>query len=125
MTITRRHRTTAIAAAVIAAAVGVSACSSSSNGGSGSAKKVNIVAYSVPKPAYDALETAFKATPAGQGVQFSSSYGASGAQSKAVASGQSADFVNFSTGSDLNKLVPQFVAADWNGGATKGIISTS
>ncbi|HJQ44677.1 MAG TPA: extracellular solute-binding protein [Jatrophihabitantaceae bacterium] len=110
-----------------AAAIGVTACSSSAGGdtGGGGGGKVKIVAYSVPKPAYDALETAFKATPEGKGVSFSSSYGASGAQSKSVASGQPADFVNFSTGSDLTKLVPQFVAQDWNAGATKGIVSTS
>ena len=127
---TRRTRLVALTALASAAAIGVSACSSSKDsgnggGGSGRGGKVSIVAYSVPKPAYDALETAFKATPEGKGVSFSSSYGASGAQSKAVASGQAADYVNFSVGSDMSKLVPQFVAADWNTGATKGIVSTS
>jgi sulfate transport system substrate-binding protein len=113
----------------------MTACSSSksstgasggtASGGAGGGGKVNLVAYSVPKPAYDALETAFKATPQGSGVSFSASYGASGSQSKAVLNGQPADFVNFSVGSDLSKLVPQYVAADWNSGATKGIISDS
>ena len=46
----RTRRFAAVAAAAIAVAVGVSACSSSSGG-----KSINLVAYSVPKPAYDAL----------------------------------------------------------------------
>ena len=128
----RRGRTATVIAAVAATALAVAGCSSSKSttsgsGGSGgnSGGKVAIVAYSVPKPAYDALETAFKATADGKGVSFSASYGASGTQSKAVASGQPADYVNFSTGSDMTKLVPNFVGSDWNSGATKGIVSDS
>jgi sulfate transport system substrate-binding protein len=116
---------TALVAAATAAAVGVAGCSSSAKAGNNGSKKVAIVAYSVPKPAYDALETAFQATAAGKGVAFSASYGASGTQSKSVASGQPADFVNFSTGSDMSKLVPTYVAASWNSGATKGIVADS
>src|ERR1700729_1018642 len=104
---TRRHRLIAVTAALTAAAIGLGACSSGlSNAGGGGSKKVAIIAYSVPKPAYDALESAFQKTAAGAGVSFSASYGASGTQSKAVASGQPADYVNFSTGSDMTKLVP-------------------
>jgi sulfate/thiosulfate transport system substrate-binding protein len=126
MTSTRSHRgrRAAVLAAVTAAVIGVAGCSSSGSGGSGS-KKVALIAYSVPKPAYDALETAFGKTPAGKGVKFSASYGPSGTQSKAVASGQPADYVAFSLEPDLTKLVPKFVAADWNSGATKGIVSDS
>jgi len=86
---------------------------------------VNLVAYSVPKPAYDKLTTAFEKTPGGKGVTFKASYGPSGSQEKAVAAGQKADYVGFSVGSDMNKLVPSKVAATWNSGATKGIISDS
>jgi sulfate transport system substrate-binding protein len=86
---------------------------------------VNIVAYSVPKPAYDALTTAFKQTPAGAGVTFNASYGPSGTQSKNVAGGQKADYVGFSVGSDLTKLVPAKVAAGWDSGPTRGIVSDS
>ena len=57
--------------------------------------KVSIVAFSVPKPAYDDLETAFQKTDEGKGVEFSASYGPSGSQSKAVAAGQPADYVGF------------------------------
>lgn len=86
---------------------------------------VNLVEYSVPKPAYDALTAAFQKTPAGSGVTFKSSYGASGTQSKNVAAGQPADYVGFSVGSDLSKLVPAKVAPGWDSGATKGIVSDS
>lgn len=118
-----RSRATVVAAAVVAAgALALSACSSSSSGGD---SKVAIVAYSVPKPAYDALTSAFEKTSAGKGVTFSESYGASGTQAGAVLSGQKADFVNFSVGSDMTKLVPGKVSSDWDSGTTKGIISDS
>ena len=86
---------------------------------------VNIVAYSVPKPAYDALSKAFQATPAGSGVTFKVSYGPSGTQSKNVAGGQKADYVGFSVGSDMTKLVPAKVAAGWDSTASKGNVSDS
>jgi sulfate/thiosulfate transport system substrate-binding protein len=120
-----RRRAVAWLAVATAAAIGVSACSSSKSSSGGSGGKVAIVGYSVPKPAYTALETAFAATTAGKDVKFSESFGPSGSQSKAVAAGQPADYVNFSVGSDLTKLVPTFVAADWDAGATKGIVSDS
>src|SRR5579859_371351 len=54
---------------------------------------LNLVAYSTPKKAFDALTTAFAQTTAGNGVGFSQSFGASGSQSRAVDSGQPADVV--------------------------------
>src|SRR6185312_7129193 len=59
--------------------------------------KLNLVGYSTPKAAYDALTSAFGHTGAGKGVGFSQSFGASGSQSRAVDSGQPADVVAFST----------------------------
>ena len=121
-----RGRTAALLAVTITAGLGLSACGGSgSGGGGGDAKAVNLVAYSVPKPAYDALATAFTATSQGSGVKINSSYGASGTQATAVTNGQKADFVNFSVGSDMSKLVPGKVAEDWNTGPTKGIVSDS
>jgi sulfate/thiosulfate transport system substrate-binding protein len=119
---TRPRRLTAVLALASATIMGVSACTSSGGGGG---KKINIVAFSVPKPAYDALSTAFKKTSAGKGVSFSSSYGPSGTQSGKVSSGQAADYVGFSLEPDMVKLVPKFVDSDWNTGATKGIVSSS
>lgn len=84
-----------------------------------------IVGFSVLKPGYDALIKAFQATPDGKQVSFSESFGPSGSQSKAVSSGQPADYVGLSLEPDMTKLVPDFVDASWNSGATKGIGSTS
>ena len=86
---------------------------------------MRIVGYSVPKPAYDALEAAFVKTKAGKGVKFSESFGASGSQSKAVASGQPADFVAFSLEPDVTRLVPKFVDPAWNSDSVKGIVLDS
>jgi sulfate/thiosulfate transport system substrate-binding protein len=121
---TRRSRLVATVALASAAAIGVSGCSSSASGDGGGGK-IAIIAYSVPKAAYDAAEKAFVKTPAGKGVTFSESFGASGTQSKAVSSGQPADYVAFSLTPDMTKLVPKFVDASWNSGATKGIVSDS
>jgi len=118
----RRGRATALLSVAVAASLVVSGCTSSGGGGS---KKVDIVAFSVPKPAYDAAEAAFKETSAGKGVSFSESYGPSGSQSKTVASGQHADYVGFSLEPDMTKLVPKFVDANWNAGSTRGIVSSS
>jgi sulfate/thiosulfate-binding protein len=119
----RRGRPVAALALAVAAAVGLSACGSGSGGGD--PKTVNLVAYSVPKPAYAALAAAFGRTAEGSGVRITASYGASGTQAGAVINGQKADVVNFSVGSDMSKLVPAKVAEGWDSGATKGIISDS
>ena len=66
---------------------------------------LNLVAYSTPKPVMAKVISDFQATPAGQGVSFSQSYGASTSQAKAVAAGQPADIVFLSTGDDVNLLV--------------------
>ncbi|HEV2885515.1 MAG TPA: extracellular solute-binding protein [Jatrophihabitans sp.] len=113
-------------AAFLATAVSVllvlTGCSSS-NASSGG--KLSLVAYSVPKPAYEALTKAFAATPQGKGISWASSYGASGTQSQAVSNGQRADYVAFSLEPDLTKLVPKFVEESWNSGPTKGLVSKS
>jgi sulfate/thiosulfate transport system substrate-binding protein len=118
--ISRSRRWAAVAAAAVAVAVGVSACSSSSSG-----KSINLVAYSVPKPAYDALSAAFAKTSEGKDFSLNASYGPSGTQRDAVLDGQKADFVNFSTGADMAALVPDKVDASWDSGPTKGIVSDS
>jgi sulfate/thiosulfate-binding protein len=127
MTIVRSHlvRGAVLLSVAGLAATGITGCSSSSNASSGGGKKIAIVAYSVPKPAYDALEAAYQKTGPGKGAGFSASYGASGDQSRAVANGQQADYVAFSILPDLTKLVPKFVASDWNSGPTKGLVSDS
>lgn len=121
----RASRASAALALTSAAALAIAGCASSSGASGGSSKNVDIVAFSTPKPAYDALESAFQKTAKGNGVTFSSSFDASGSQSKAVAAGKPADFVNFSTGPDMTRLVPQFVDSGWDKGPAKGIASDS
>jgi len=109
--------------------LGLSACSSDKKSGSSAGSsntELSLVGYSVPKPAYDALQDAFDKTAAGNGVSWKSSYGASGTQSKNISSGTAkADYVVLSVTPDLTKLVPKYVDADWNAGQYKGIVATS
>ncbi len=101
--------------------------SSSANAGSGGSKtQLALVAYSTPKKAYDALTSAFEQTSAGKGVSFSQSFGASGSQSRAVATGQPADIVAFSTEPDISRLVKAgIVSKSWDANPQKGISSDS
>jgi sulfate transport system substrate-binding protein len=120
----------ALATLVLVAA----ACSSSSKtstggttgGTTGAGGTIDLVAYSTPQAAYTQLEAAFQKTPAGQGVTFKQSYGPSGDQSRAVVSGQPADFVNFSLEPDMTRLVKaNLVASSWNANQYKGIVTKS
>jgi sulfate/thiosulfate-binding protein len=96
--------------------------SSASSGGT----QLQLVAYSTPKKAYDALTSAFAQTPAGKGVSFGQSFGASGSQSRAVDTGQPADVVAFSTTPDMTRLVKDgIVAKTWNANAQQGFSSDS
>jgi sulfate transport system substrate-binding protein len=87
---------------------------------------LHLVGFSVPKEANNAVEKAFAKTPAGKGVSWQESYGASGDQSRAVAGGLNADYVHFSTEPDMTRLVDKgVVGADWNSGPTKGVVTSS
>ena len=98
---------------------GAAAAAQPTAGGGGT---VNLFAYSVPKVGYDKVIPAFQATEAGKGVQFQQSYGASGDQSRKVAAGAQADFVNFSLEPDVTRLVDAgLVDQGWNAGQNKGI----
>src|SRR2546428_437399 len=88
--------------------------------------KLTLVAYSTPKDAYGQLISAFQKTPAGNGVSFSQSYGASGEQSRAVTAGLSADVVAFSLEPDVTSLVQKnLVAKSWNKDKYKGMVTRS
>jgi sulfate/thiosulfate transport system substrate-binding protein len=83
---------------------------------------LTLVAYAVPEPGWSKIIPAFAATPEGKGVAVTTSYGASGDQSRAVVDGKPADIVNFSVEPDVTRLVKaNKVAKDWNADATKGI----
>jgi sulfate/thiosulfate-binding protein len=119
-----------LALAVIAAACGSSTPTSSSGattgGTTGAGGAVNLVAYSTPQAAYSSIEGAFTKTPAGKGVSFQESYGASGDQSRAVDGGQPADYVAFSLETDMTRLVKSGkVAASWNANQYHGFVTNS
>jgi sulfate/thiosulfate transport system substrate-binding protein len=97
---------------------------SASGGGDGA--KIDLVAYSTPKEAYGELIPAFQKTADGKGVSFTQSYGASGDQSRAVASGLPASIVALSLAPDVDKLVePGIVDANWADTDTEGFVTNS
>src|SRR2546426_5231937 len=88
--------------------------------------KLTLVAYSTPKDAYGQLISAFQKTAAGNGVSFAQSYGASGEQSRAVASGLDADIVAFSLEPDITSLVQKkLVSPNWNKNPFHGMVTRS
>jgi sulfate/thiosulfate-binding protein len=110
-----------------ATALALTACSNiPQEAASAAGVTLNIVAYSVPAEATKLAAEGWKSTPDGAGVTFQTSYGASGDQSRNVANGQPADYVHFSLEGDVTRLVDKkLVAADWNAGPNKGIVSNS
>ncbi len=98
----------------------------SSSGSGGDPAQLSLVAYSTPKKAYDALISAYQQTARGKGTSFSESFGPSGAQSRAVASGQPADVVAFSTEPDITRLVKAgVVSSSWDANPYRGVVSDS
>lgn len=132
---TSRRSLLGLTAALAATMVGLSACggdsstaSSSSSGSAAGASStsLDLVGFAVIKSAYDELGTAFAKTDAGKGVTIKGSYGASGAQSRAVIAGQKADVVAFSLAPDLDNVAKAgLVDTAWNSGPNKGIVSRS
>ncbi|HEY3941124.1 MAG TPA: sulfate ABC transporter substrate-binding protein [Acidimicrobiales bacterium] len=88
---------------------------------------VNLVAYSVPSPAYAVQIKAFNKTKQGKNVTFSQSYGPSGSQAKAIVAGQPADVVNFASATDMETLLAaNLVAPNWAfDPTTKGMVTDS
>ena len=127
------RRLVALASIAVTAVVGLTACAGggasdvveppgSSAAAADGTSTLNLYAYAVPKVAFDALIPAFQQTAAGKGVQFQQSYGASGDQSRKVAAGAEADFVNFSVEPDVTRLVDAgLVDESWNANEHKGI----
>lgn len=118
-----------IKAAAALTAVGVLAltgCGGGSGSKSSNASTINIVGYSVLDEANQGVEKGFEATPAGKGVTFKESYGASGDQSRAVAGGLKADEVHLSLEPDVQRLVDAgLVDSNWKDNATNGDCSQS
>ena len=94
--------------------------------GGGSGDTISLVAYSTPQVVYDEIIPAFTATGAGKSIAITTSYGASGEQSRAVEAGLKADVVTFSIEPDVTRLVKAGLVADtWNATPSKGLVATS
>lgn len=131
-----KHRVRLAVAALMVGAVALAACgggssddeagASGSSGTSGESSTINIVGFAVPEAANKAIAAEWAKTDEGRDVEFVTSYGASGDQSRAVESGLPADYVHFSVASDVTRLVDAgLVEETWDDGPTKGIVSSS
>lgn len=110
---------TAILVAITLFASGCGVAGSSSN-------RLSMIAFSTPREAYAKLIPGFTRTTAGQGIQFDQSYGSSGEQSRAAASGLPADFVHLALAPDMDPLVKaKVVSKDWASGPHQGILTHS
>ncbi|NKY40770.1 sulfate ABC transporter substrate-binding protein [Cellulomonas septica] len=134
---TRRARigtALAIAAVSLLTAAGCASSDAAEPGASGTSDAgaaaepttIDLVGFAVIKSAYDALGEAFAETPEGENVTIAASYGASGAQSRAVIAGQPADVVALSLTPDVQAIADEgLVAEDWASDEDKGIVSHS
>jgi sulfate/thiosulfate transport system substrate-binding protein len=118
-----RHAAALAATASLLAACGGGASDvAGGEGESGGESTLILVAYAVPEPGWSKVISAFAATQEGEGTAVTTSYGASGDQSRAVVDGKPADIVNFSVEPDVTRLVKAGkVAEDWNTDTTRGI----
>jgi sulfate transport system substrate-binding protein len=117
-------------AVVCAGSLGLCGGCSPSQGASGRSDVLTIGAYSVVREAlHEKILPAFAARwkeKTGRSVRFEESYNASGAQSRAIASGFDADVAILSLEGDIERLVKEgLVKKDWNAGPAKGMISRS
>src|SRR3954471_1291577 len=122
---TQRIRLVALAAAALAVPAALSGCAASS-GASSDKDSISVVGFSVLKTANEPVIADFQKTSEGKDVKFTTSYGASGDQSRAVAGGLPADEVHLSLEPDVANLVDAgLVDSSWNQTPTQGILTDS
>jgi sulfate/thiosulfate-binding protein len=114
-----------IAALMAVAALAVAGCGGAE--GSDDDGDVELVGYSTAQPVYEeTVIPAFQKTPQGKGAEFSTSFGASGDQRRAVEDGEDADVVLLSARPDMTRLVDAgLVRKDWNYYQYKGMATYS
>jgi sulfate/thiosulfate transport system substrate-binding protein len=108
----------------------LSACKDGATATNDKTVKLVLGAYTTPREAYGkAILPAFQKywkEKTGQEVEFQESYQASGAQSRAIASGFEADIAALSLEGDIDKIAEAgLITHDWKAGANRGIVSTS
>jgi len=120
-----RSRITTGVIGAVAAMLTLVGCGTTAQGGEGDAT-VRVSGYSVLTAANKPVFKGFQDTDQGKNVEFETSYGASGDQSRAVAAGATADIVHYSLETDVTRLVQAgLVAKDWKDTPTKGIATSS
>ena len=121
----KRIRLAALVVAATTIPAVLSGCAASS-GSSSKSDSVNVVGFSVLKTANEPVIADFQKTDAGKGVKFTTSYGASGDQSRAVIGGLPTDEVHLSLEPDVSKIVDAgLIDPSWNQTPTKGILTDS
>jgi sulfate/thiosulfate transport system substrate-binding protein len=117
-------KTIKAAAVGLTGVLAVTGCTAT--GASDSDENLSIVGFSVMETANEPVFEDFQGTDAGEGVEFTTSYGPSGDQSRAVVNNLDADVVHLSLEPDVTRLVDEgLVAEDWKANATKGIATSS
>jgi sulfate/thiosulfate transport system substrate-binding protein len=115
-----------ISLCVIAGVTAAAALAGSSAPARSADTELSLVAYSTPREAYGKLIPMFQKTPAGQDVEFTQSYGASGEQARAVKAGLKADIVALSLAPDVDELVAAgLVDSRWKKQSFNGIVHDS
>jgi sulfate transport system substrate-binding protein len=121
----KRIRLAALIVAATTIPAVLSGCAASS-GSSSDSDSVSVVGFSVLKTVNESVISDFQKTDEGKDIKFTTSYGASGDQSRAVAGGLPADEVHLSLEPDVAKLVDAgLVDPSWNQTPTKGILTDS
>ncbi len=121
----KRIRLAALVVAATTIPAVLSGCAASS-GSSSKSDSVNVVGFSVLKTANEPVIADFQKTDAGKGVKFTTSYGASGDQSRAVIGGLPTDEVHLSLEPDVSKIVDAgLIDSSWNQTPTQGILTDS
>jgi sulfate transport system substrate-binding protein len=118
----RQAAALALTASLLAACGGGSSDTAGSQGPQNARVTLTLVAYAVPEPGWSKIIPAYNKTNEGKDVAITTSYGASGDQSRSVVDGKPADIVNFSVEPDVSRLVKaNKVNKDWNADVTTGI----
>jgi sulfate/thiosulfate-binding protein len=122
---TKRIRIAALVAAATTIPAVLSGCAASS-GSTTDSTRLSVVGFSVLKTANEPVIADFQKTAAGKGVTFTTSYGASGDQSRLVAGGLPTDEVHLSLAPDVESLASAgLVDKSWDQTPTKGILTES
>jgi sulfate/thiosulfate-binding protein len=122
---TKRIRLAALIAAATTIPAALSGCAASS-GSTTDSNKLSVVGFSVLKTANEPVISDFQKTAAGKDITFTTSYGASGDQSRLVAGGLPTDEVHLSLAPDVESLAEAgLVDKSWDQTPTKGILTES